>query len=159
MTDTVAPVTVSAAVGVGPVRAFQLFTEHFDAWWPRGHHIGAADLQRGVIEPFVGGRWYEVGVDGSTCEWGRVLVWEPPARLVLSWHLDGTWSYNPDPKRASEVEVRFEPLPDGSTTVTLEHRGLERMVGAAGARGALGSEGGWPGIVAGFARLASVATH
>jgi uncharacterized protein YndB with AHSA1/START domain len=154
MTDlAITPVTVEVTVPADPARTFQLFTEHFDAWWPRGHHIGAADMRRAVIEPRAGGRWYEEDVDGSTCEWGRVLAWEPPGRLVLAWHLDAQWQYDPDPGHASDVEVTFDELPDGGTRVQLVHSGLERMVGGEGAAGALSSEGGWPGLVRRFAAL------
>jgi len=157
MTDTaITPVTVEVTVPASPARTFQLFTEHFDAWWPRGHHIGAADMRRAVIEPRAGGRWYEEDVDGSTCEWGRVLVWEPPARLVLAWHLNIQWQYDPDPEHASDVEVTFRELPDGATRVQLVHAGLERMVGGEGAHGALSSDGAWPGLLRRFAALVGV---
>ena len=63
-------ITVNAA----PERAFAFFTRRFDAWWPRSHHIGRADMDEAIVEPREGGRWYERGTDGSTCEWGEVLT-------------------------------------------------------------------------------------
>src|SRR6202035_3531847 len=83
-------------------RAFQFFTESFNAWWPPQYHIGRADLAEAVLEGRVGGRWYERGVDGSECDWGHVRVWEPPHRLVVTWQINGYWQYDPDPGHATK---------------------------------------------------------
>ncbi|HET9144452.1 SRPBCC family protein [Actinophytocola sp.] len=132
-------------------RAFTVFTEGFATWWPESHHIGDADLAEAVIEPRTGGRFYERGVDGSECDWGRVLAFEPPDRVVLSWHLQGDWDYDPDPAKASEVEVRFIAEAPDRTRVELEHRHIERHDGAEDVRSGVDSEGGWGGILAGYA--------
>jgi uncharacterized protein YndB with AHSA1/START domain len=134
-------ITVDAPVE----RAFEVFTARFDTWWPRSHKIGDADLQEAVIERKTGGRWYERDVDGSECEWGEVLAYEPPHRLVLTWHVGADWKYHAD--QASEVEVTFTP--DGeSTHVILEHRHLERHgEGAERLRDAVSAGGGWPGLL------------
>ncbi len=69
-------------------RAFRVFTEKLGAWWPVAtHHIGKVPARTVMIEPREGGRWYEQGEDGSECNWGRVLVWDPPRRLVLAWQI------------------------------------------------------------------------
>jgi uncharacterized protein YndB with AHSA1/START domain len=138
-------VTVKAPIE----RAFEAFTTSFDKWWPRGHHIGTADMAEAVLEPRADGRWYEKGVDGSECEWGRVLAWEPPHRLVLSWHIGGDWQYHPDPAQASEVEVRFTAEGPDATRVEIEHRLLERH-GESGRslHDSVGTdEGGWGGLL------------
>ena len=83
----------SVVVNVPIEHAFKVFTERFDLWWPREHHVGKADLQTAIIEPKAGGRFYEKGVDGSECEWGAVLEFAPPSRVVLAWHLDPSWTY------------------------------------------------------------------
>jgi uncharacterized protein YndB with AHSA1/START domain len=135
-------------VNVPQQRAFELFTEGFDSWWPRSHHIGAADLREAAIEPRAGGRWYERGEDGSECDWGRVLAFEPPSRLLLSWAITPQWGVEPDPARASEVEVTFEPEGDAATRVRLEHRHIERHgEGATEMRDAVSREGGWGGLL------------
>jgi uncharacterized protein YndB with AHSA1/START domain len=124
--------------------AFKVFTEQFGAWWPREYSIGAVDMADFVLEPTADGRWYEVGVDGSECDTGRVLAYEPPDRVVLAWHLNGSFQYDPDPGHASEVEVRFIPDGDGRTRVELEHRHFERHgADAPAVRAAVESTGGW----------------
>lgn len=133
-------------------RSFQVFTEQFGTWWPKEYSIGEAEQADFILEPKVGGRWYEVGVDGSECDTGRVLAYEPPGRVVLAWHLDGEWKYDPDPEHASEVEVRFIADGEGRTRVELEHRGFDRHgAGAPAVFGAVDSPGGWDYCLAGFA--------
>jgi uncharacterized protein YndB with AHSA1/START domain len=86
--------------------AWRVFTEKMGAWWPLAYYkIGKANAVDAVIEPRVGGRWYECGDDGSTCQWGSVLAWEPNSRLVLSWDINADWQY--DPTLKTEIEVRF----------------------------------------------------
>jgi uncharacterized protein YndB with AHSA1/START domain len=124
--QTYAPVIRSVTVAASQQRAFAVFTEQFGSWWPREYSIGEADMADFVLEPRVGGRWYEVGVDGSECDTGRVTAFEPPERLTLAWHLNGSWRYDPDPDHASEVEVRFIAEGPASTRVEIEHRHFER---------------------------------
>jgi uncharacterized protein YndB with AHSA1/START domain len=153
---TIAPVRYGVTVPISAERAFTLFTEGFNSWWI-GHHIGAADLAEAVIEPRVDGRWYERGVDGTECDWGKVLVFDPPARLVLTWQLNCRYEYDPDLSHASEVEVLFTER-DGMTRVDLEHRYIERL-GAGGQELAEGvsGDGGWPGILELYAKAAATA--
>ena len=118
-----APVRKTLQVKASQARAFEVFTAGFARWWPASHSIGKSPLKDAIMEPQVGGRWYERGEDGSECDWGRVLAWEPPARLVLSWQLSAQWKFDPDLR--TEVEVRFIPEGDRLTRVEFEHRGLE----------------------------------
>ena len=105
--------------------AWRVFTAKMGTWWPLGHYkVGKAKGVDAVVEPRVGGRWYERGDDGSTCDWGRVIVWEPPARLVLTWDIDANFQY--DPSLNTEIEVRFIAVGDAETRVELEHRHLDR---------------------------------
>jgi uncharacterized protein YndB with AHSA1/START domain len=144
-------VTVSAPVA----RAFEVFTDAFNTWWPPSYHIGEADFAEAVIEPREGGRWYERGVDGSECEWGRVLAWEPPHRLVLTWQINGEWKYDGDPGHASEIEVRFTAEGAELTRVEVEHRLLERLVGGQQMYDAVSAEGGWGTLLEQFAQAVS----
>ncbi len=134
--------------------AWRVFTERLGTWWPLAHYkIGKTRAIDAVLEPRVGGRWYERGEDGSTCEWGTVLAWEPPARLVLSWDITADWQYDPELK--TEIEVRFVAEGDRSTRVELEHRRLDRF----GARReemrrVFDKEGDWGRLLEGFAAAA-----
>jgi uncharacterized protein YndB with AHSA1/START domain len=140
------PVRSSVTVEAPVDRAFVAFTEKFDRWWPRNHKIGKAPLRAAVLECRHDGRWYERDEDGTECEWGRVLVWEPPHQLVLSWYTGGTWQNAPDPARASTVEVRFIPESATRTRVELEHRDFERH-GENWEKLREGVSGGWQKII------------
>jgi len=111
-------------------------------------------MKDAVIEPRAGGRWYEKGEDGSECEWGKVLVWEPPVRVVLGWQLNPQFKF--DPGVVTEVEVRFIAEAPGVTLVELEHRNLERFGEQAEAlREKVGSPRGWSELLALYATTAS----
>lgn len=114
-------VTVNAPID----HVFRTFTAGHNEWWPRAHHIGTSEPFTAIIEPRVGGRWYERGDDGGECDWGRVLVWEEPTRIVLMWCVGADWRY--DPQLRTEVEVRFTAESARRTRVELEHRHLERF--------------------------------
>jgi uncharacterized protein YndB with AHSA1/START domain len=145
----------SISVEASQEHAFKVWTEGLDSWWRRDHHIGEAEMAEAVLEPREGGRVYERGVDGSECDWGRVLVFEPPSRLVVSWQINGDWKYDPDMSRASEYEVRFIAEGPTSTRVEFEHRHLERHGEAAQKLfEAFDSDGGWMGALRSFADAA-----
>ena len=126
-------------------RAFRVFTERFDHIKPREHNMLAVDIAQSVFEPKVGGRVYDRGVDGSECQWGRVLVYEAPTRLVFSWDISPRWQVETDQARSSEVEVRFIAEGERRTRVELEHRHLERHgEGWQGLAAVVQSDRGWP---------------
>jgi uncharacterized protein YndB with AHSA1/START domain len=143
-------VTKELVIEAPQERAFRVFTEKMGAWWPGSHHIGKSPMKDALLDPRVGGRWYEVGEDGSTCDWGKVLVWEPPRRVVLSWQISAAWTF--DPALVTELEVRFIPEGPQRTRVQLEHRNLERYGPQAEAlRQRFESAGGWSLLLASFA--------
>jgi hypothetical protein len=152
---SVAPVRKEIVVEASQARAFRVFTEEHGAWWPLAtHHIGAQAAETAVIEPRTGGRWFERAEDGTECPWGKVLVWDPPGRIVLAWEIGANWTN--DPQTATEVEVRFVVLGPALTRIELEHRNLARLGDAAeGMRGAFDSEGGWGGILKAYAARAA----
>ena len=149
-----APVRKSIVVKASTEKSFTTFTSRIGRWWPRSKSIGSAPQADVVLEPGVGGRWYERGSDGSECQWGKVLQWEPPGRLVLAWQINGSWSF--DPTLVTEVEVRFVAETPNRTRVELEHRDLERFGdGQEPIRAAFDSPGGWQGLLDAFAHAAA----
>jgi uncharacterized protein YndB with AHSA1/START domain len=146
------PVRKSVVVDASAEEAFETFTSDVDSWWPRTHHIGKSPMTRIVIEGRSGGRCYTEHEDGAVCDWGRVIGWDPPRRLVLAWQMTHEWTYEPDLSRSSEVEVRFVPMRGETTRVEVEHRFFERHGdGAAGVRGAVDAPNGWTFVMARFA--------
>jgi uncharacterized protein YndB with AHSA1/START domain len=135
-------------------RAFRVFTEDFDSFKPRDHNMLDVDIAESVFEPFVGGRVYDRGVDGSECGWARVLAYEPPDRVVFSWDISPQWQIETDLEKTSEVEVRFISETPERTRVELEHRNLDRHGdGWEGiSEGVAGAEG-WPLYLERFAQV------
>jgi len=145
MTDTQATaVTTSIVVDTPVEKAFAIFTQDMGDWWPPEHHIIEAPLAEMVLEPRVGGRIYDVGTDGSECQWARVLAYEPPNRFVFSWDISLQWQVETDHAKTSEVEVRFIAEAPSRTRVELEHRHLDRHGdGWMAMRDGIGSPDGW----------------
>lgn len=149
---TIAPIEKTVTVGAPPARAFAIFTRDIGRWWPRGKTIGAKPHAQIVIEPRVGGRWFERDDDGAETDWGKVLDWAPPNRLLLGWQLDAAFKY--DPAFLTEVELIFAAAGDGKTRVTLIHRELERY-GDSAEKVAAQVGGGWPTMLGHFADYAA----
>jgi uncharacterized protein YndB with AHSA1/START domain len=147
-------VSRSVSVPLTPERTFELFTSRTTEFWPKEHSINSSEIAAVVIEPRAGGRWFERGVDGTECDWGRVAVWEPPRKLVLLWQIGADWQF--DPKLETEVEVTFSEESPGRTRLDLRHRHLERYGEAAEQmRAAFDSPDGWEATLAACAKLAS----
>lgn len=135
--------------------AWRVFTEQMGTWWPLAHYkIGQAKAVDAIVEPKVGGRWYELGEDGSTCQWGSVLAWEPNSRLLLSWDITADWRY--DPALKTEIEIRFIPDGKSATRVELEHRHLDRYGERRDEMRQIFETGGdWGRLLEMFARIAA----
>jgi uncharacterized protein YndB with AHSA1/START domain len=126
-------------------RAFSVFTDRFGSFKPREHNLLDVDIAETVFESHLGGHVYDRGVDGSECRWARVLAYEPPKRVVISWDISPQWQVETDPNMTSEVEVRFIAQTPERTRVELEHRNLDRHgAGWEAVREGVGSDGGWP---------------
>jgi uncharacterized protein YndB with AHSA1/START domain len=134
-----------------PERAFAVFTAGMQHWWVKEYTWSGPKALAGIgIEPREGGMAYEIGPHGFRADWGRVVTWQPPRRLVFVWQIGPDRAPVPDPDRASEVEVRFDPADDGRTRVDLEHRNFDRHGEAAeGYRAALTA--GWQELLSRYA--------
>lgn len=143
-------VTVSAPVE----QAFKVFTEDFGAFKPREHNMLAVPIAETVFEPRAGGRLFDRGVDGSECQWARVLAYEPPDRVVISWDINPRWRIETDLEKTSEVEIRFIAEGPDRTRVELEHRHLDRHLdGWEALREGVDSSDGWPLYLRRYAEL------
>ena len=144
-----APIVRSLVVAAPIETCFTLFVDGFGRWWPPEHHIGEdRTIAEFRLEPHVGGRCYDVDTDGGECQWGTVLAYEPPTRLVLASHIQGDWTVDLDPARQSEVDIAFKARGPEQTEVRLEHRKLDRHGdGAEGLRHGVGGPGGWDWIL------------
>lgn len=149
----IAPVEKQVLVNATSLDAFSVFASQMGRWWPRGHSVGSSPQVDVVIEPRIGGRWYERCEDGSECDWGQVLAWAPGERLLLKWQLSADWAFDPD--LSTEVEVLFITQGD-KTLVKLIHGKLESYgARAEEVRASIDSDGGWTDIIARYARLIS----
>ena len=143
--ETETSVQLQVVVHAPIERAFQTFTNEFDRIKPREHNILGVEIAETVFEPRVGGHVYDRGVDGSVCRWARVLAYEPPHRVVISWDISPRWQIETNPEHTSEVEIRFIAESSDRTRVELEHRNLDRHdEGWEAEREAVRNEGGWP---------------
>jgi uncharacterized protein YndB with AHSA1/START domain len=146
-----ASVRKSIIVNASVEHAFEVFTAGYDSWWPRSHHIGSSPMIEAVIETRAGGRCFTKQADGTEADWGQVLEWDPPRRLVIAWQITPEWGYQPDLAKSSEVEIRFAPVPGGGTRVDLEHRHFERMgPGGEAMRTGVDAPGGWGTLLEDF---------
>jgi uncharacterized protein YndB with AHSA1/START domain len=135
-------------VPLAPEAAFRLFTRDMATWWPVAtHSIRPDDVVTIEFEEREGGHVVERWADGGA-DWGIVVAWDPPRRLVLAW------SPTLAPRAPTEVEVTFEPTEDGRTTLVLEHRGWAAL-GDLAATARASYEPGWDVVLDGFSRVAT----
>jgi uncharacterized protein YndB with AHSA1/START domain len=154
MSDQATTTSVDTSIVVdAPIEeAFSVFTEGIGTWWPREYNLLEVDIAERIFEPRVGGQVYDRGVDGSECHWARVLAYEPPNRVVISWDISPQWQIETDHAKTSEVEILFVSEAPDRTRVDVEHRHLDRHGdGWESLRDSVGSDSGWPGSVRRFA--------
>ena len=145
MPDTETLVRKEIVVPAATEKAFAAFTERIGEFKPPEHNLLGAPIAETVFEPRVGGHIVDRATDGTECRWARVLVFEPPSRLVFSWDISPRWELESDPDHASEVEVRFVAEAAERTRVVLEHRHLDRHgSGWESVRDGIDGDQGWP---------------
>lgn len=134
------PLHIAFDVEASSEHAFEVWTDRIGQWWPVDHTASGEDGLTVRLEPRAGGRIYERTRDGREIDWGEVRVWEPPERLVYSWHLRRSR------EDATEVEIRFVATGPAATRVEIEHRGWERL-GADGPTWRDRNHGGWTSLL------------
>jgi uncharacterized protein YndB with AHSA1/START domain len=150
------PIHVSVSAPLPAARAFDRFARELHTWWPREYTWSQDVLHDIGMEPQPDGLCFEIGPRGFRCDWGRVLEWEPPARLRLAWQIGPRREPVPNPLHSSTVTVVFTPDGEQRSSVELVHDGFERH-GPEGAnyRDAMASPEGWPKILERFVEAAS----
>ena len=140
------PSVKRAIVVEAPIaHAFEVFTKGFGRFKPAEHNLLSVPIAETVFEPHVGGYLYDRGTDGSTCRWARVLAYDPPNRVLLSWNISPQWQIETDSDKCSEWEVRFTAETANRTRVEIEHRKLQRHgEGWEGVRDGVAGDQGWP---------------
>jgi len=147
-------VVTSIVVNASIETAFKVFTEDFGRFKPAEHNLLGVEIAETVFEPRVGGHLFDRGVDGRECRWARVLAYDPPRRLLLTWNISPSWQIEEDPNRISEWEVRFSAEGAERTLVVIEHRHLDRHgEGWEGVSEGIGADQGWPLYLARYAAL------
>src|SRR5262249_17106925 len=146
-TFAIAPVCKNIRVNTSQAHAFEVFTSGLGRWWPLDHGIGKTPRKAAVMETRLGGRWYELAEDGTETNVGKIIVWEPPKRFVMTWDINSQWKA--DTTVSSEVEVQFIAERD-ATRVELEHRKFERLGAEGGEKMRKDVDGGWPALLERF---------
>ena len=144
-TVKIAPVHKSIRVKASQRHAFNVFTSGLGRWWPREKGIGKLPMKSAIMETRLGGFWYELSEDGTRIPVGKIIVWEPPSRFVMTWDINSHWK--PDTTVSSEVEVRFIEDGPNATRVELEHRKFEKLGQEGGTSMRHHVDSGWPGML------------
>ena len=144
------PIKFSVSVHVSAEEAFNTFTSCFQSWWPAAYTLSQDVLVKIGIEPKEGGLCFEIGPHDFRCDWGRVIKWNPPSQLILSWQVNQNSAPEPNPAKASELHVNFVEV-NGATKVEIEHHNIHRhSSGNDKYREELESEYGWPYLLSEF---------
>jgi hypothetical protein len=144
MTD---PLRLSYEIGCSPEHAFEVWTTRISAWWPHGHSASGDPDTVVVLEPRPGGRIFERTSDGREIDWGEITLWNPPRRLGYAWHITR------DRGDATDVELTFVDLGDGTTRLDIVHSGWGRL-GADAVAFRNANTNGWDSLVPNFVAAA-----
>jgi hypothetical protein len=141
------PLKLSYRIQCPPEHAFDVWTSRVSAWWPKGHSASGDPDSLVVLEPHLGGRVFERTPDGTEIDWGEITLWSPPHRLGYLWHI------RRDRSDATDVELTFVDLGDGTTRLDIVHTGWERL-GAEGPTWREANTGGWNAMIPSFIAVA-----
>jgi uncharacterized protein YndB with AHSA1/START domain len=137
------PLRLSYEIRCSPEHAFEVWTTRVSTWWPKGHSASGDPDTLVVLEPRQGGRIFERTPDGTEIDWGQITLWNPPHQLGYAWHITR------DRSDATDVELTFVGLGDGTTRLDIVHTGWERL-GVEGAVFREANTNGWGALVPNF---------
>jgi len=106
-------------------RAFDHFLNDLNYWWPKTYTWSNQVLKDIKIESFIGGLCTETGPYGFRCDWGRVIDLVAPERIHLKWQISPERIPEPDPEKASDLEISFRQTTEEETTIELQHFNFE----------------------------------
>jgi hypothetical protein len=141
------PLRLSYEIRCSPEHAFEVWTTRVSSWWPKGHSASGNPETRVVLEPREGGRIFERTPDGTEIDWGQITLWSPPRRLGYVWHIGR------DRSDATDVELTFVDLGDGTTRLDIVHAGWQRL-GAEGPVWREANTNGWSALIPSFVAAA-----
>jgi uncharacterized protein YndB with AHSA1/START domain len=155
MTQPAATVVTRTITVDAPIeRAFAVFTERFGDFKPPEHIMLGVPIAETIFEHHVGGHIYDRGTDGTECRWARVLAFEPPDRVVVSWDISPYWQIETNLDHTSEVEIRFIAETPQRTRLELEHRNIDRHgPGWEGVHDGVADDAGWTLYLDRYAKL------
>ena len=137
------PIIKTIEVPCSQEKAFGVFVNEMDSWWPLGKFtvsaMGGEPAKAIRVEAKQGGKIVEIGHDDTEHEWGTIKSYDPYDFISMDFHI-------PQPTEKVEsrslVEVRFTALGNERTRVELTQSNWEAFGEMAeGLRGGYG--GGW----------------
>ncbi|MCW3465112.1 hypothetical protein [Chitinophaga nivalis] len=132
--------------------AYTKFIAEIERWWPKNYTWSGNKLVSMTIEPEVNGRCTETGPHNFSCDWGRVIYITNGSSIAISWQISPERIPEPDPEKASEVFIHFQPEGPQKVKIDFGHRHFDNHgEGAAAYREALNSKDGWDFILQCFA--------
>lgn len=137
------PVVKTIEVACNQEKAFDIFVNQTNAWWPMDKNSVSAmggNVAKDVrIEAREGGRIVEIGHDDTEHLWGSVSTYQPSSLFIMNWHI-GLPADNP-----STVKVEFNEVGDSRTQVVLTHSNWESFAEKAEDM-RKGYNAGWVGV-------------
>jgi hypothetical protein len=141
------PMRLSFEIQCSAEHAFEVWTTRLPSWWPKGHSASGDPETVVTLEPRLGGRIFERTTDGTEIEWGEITIWEPPQRLGYLWHIAR------DRQDATDVDLHFVDLGDGTSRLDIVHTGWERL-GVEGPAFREANSSGWNSLIPRFVEAA-----
>ena len=122
-----APIVKTIEVPCSQAKAFTVFLDEMDSWWPLGKF--SISMYQGApakairVDAKPGGKIVEISPDGTEYEWGTIKSYDPPNFVSMDFHIAPPGDDTANAR--SLVEVRFTALGTNRTRVTLTQSNWE----------------------------------